>query len=66
MPIFAKAGIHPNTVSLTGAACGMLAAAAYYFSPAHGLLWIAALATLVTGAQYWEQARKALSAGDGA
>ncbi len=33
---------------------------------AHGLLWIAALATLVTGAQYWEQARKALSAGDGA
>jgi CDP-diacylglycerol--glycerol-3-phosphate 3-phosphatidyltransferase len=28
---------------------------------AHALLWIAALVTLVTGAQYWEQARKALS-----
>lgn len=29
---------------------------------AHGLLWVAALVTLVTGAQYWEQTRKALSA----
>ncbi|HEY2178217.1 MAG TPA: CDP-diacylglycerol--glycerol-3-phosphate 3-phosphatidyltransferase [Caulobacteraceae bacterium] len=29
---------------------------------AHGLLWLAAVITLVTGAQYWEQARKALSA----
>ncbi len=28
---------------------------------AHGLLWLAALVTLITGAQYWEQARKALS-----
>jgi CDP-diacylglycerol--glycerol-3-phosphate 3-phosphatidyltransferase len=28
---------------------------------AHGLLWIATLVTLVTGAQYWEQARKALA-----
>jgi CDP-diacylglycerol--glycerol-3-phosphate 3-phosphatidyltransferase len=28
---------------------------------AHALLWVAALVTLVTGAQYWEQARKALS-----
>jgi CDP-diacylglycerol--glycerol-3-phosphate 3-phosphatidyltransferase len=28
---------------------------------AHGLLWLAAVITLVTGAQYWEQARKALS-----
>jgi len=27
---------------------------------AHGLLWLAALVTLITGAQYWEQARKAL------
>ncbi len=27
---------------------------------AHGLFWIAALVTLVTGAQYWEQTRKAL------
>jgi len=28
---------------------------------AHGLLWLAAIVTLITGAQYWEQARKALS-----
>jgi len=28
---------------------------------AHALLWIAAVITLITGAQYWEQARKALS-----
>ena len=27
---------------------------------AHALLWIAALVTLITGAQYWEQTRKAL------
>jgi CDP-diacylglycerol--glycerol-3-phosphate 3-phosphatidyltransferase len=27
---------------------------------AHGLLWLAALITLITGAQYWEQARHAL------
>jgi len=27
---------------------------------AHGLLWLAAIVTLVTGAQYWEQARRAL------
>jgi CDP-diacylglycerol--glycerol-3-phosphate 3-phosphatidyltransferase len=27
---------------------------------AHGLLWLAALITLITGAQYWEQARAAL------
>jgi CDP-diacylglycerol--glycerol-3-phosphate 3-phosphatidyltransferase len=27
---------------------------------AHGLLWLAALITLITGAQYWEQARVAL------
>ena len=27
---------------------------------AHALLWLAALITVVTGAQYWEQARKAL------
>ncbi|MBO9710856.1 MAG: CDP-diacylglycerol--glycerol-3-phosphate 3-phosphatidyltransferase [Caulobacter sp.] len=34
------------------------------FGPAslvtHGLLWLAAVVTLVTGAQYWEAARKAL------
>jgi CDP-diacylglycerol--glycerol-3-phosphate 3-phosphatidyltransferase len=28
---------------------------------AHALLWLAALITLITGAQYWEQARKALA-----
>ena len=28
---------------------------------AHGLLWAAALVTLITGAQYWAQARRALS-----
>jgi phosphatidylglycerophosphate synthase len=27
---------------------------------AHGLFWIAAIVTLITGAQYWEQTRKAL------
>jgi CDP-diacylglycerol--glycerol-3-phosphate 3-phosphatidyltransferase len=27
---------------------------------AHALLWVAAVITLITGAQYWEQARKAL------
>jgi CDP-diacylglycerol--glycerol-3-phosphate 3-phosphatidyltransferase len=28
---------------------------------AHALLWIAAIVTLITGAQYWEHARKALA-----
>jgi phosphatidylglycerophosphate synthase len=28
---------------------------------AHVLLWIAAVITVITGAQYWEQARKALA-----
>jgi len=28
---------------------------------AHSMLWLAALVTLITGAQYWEQARRALS-----
>jgi CDP-diacylglycerol--glycerol-3-phosphate 3-phosphatidyltransferase len=28
---------------------------------AHGLFWLAAVITLITGAQYWEQTRKALS-----
>ncbi|MBU4434973.1 MAG: CDP-diacylglycerol--glycerol-3-phosphate 3-phosphatidyltransferase [bacterium] len=27
----------------------------------HGLLWVAAIITLITGAQYWEAARKALT-----
>ena len=31
---------------------------------AHGLLWVAAVVTLITGAQYWEQARRALEAQD--
>ena len=29
---------------------------------AHGLFWLATLVTLITGAQYWEQTRKALGA----
>jgi len=28
---------------------------------AHGLFWVAALVTLITGIQYWEQTRKALA-----
>jgi CDP-diacylglycerol--glycerol-3-phosphate 3-phosphatidyltransferase len=28
---------------------------------AHALLWLAAVITLVTGAQYWEQARRSLA-----
>lgn len=28
---------------------------------AHGLMWVATAVTLITGAQYWEQTRKALS-----
>ena len=27
---------------------------------AHGLFWLAAAVTLITGSQYWEQTRKAL------
>ncbi|HEX7760501.1 MAG TPA: CDP-diacylglycerol--glycerol-3-phosphate 3-phosphatidyltransferase [Caulobacteraceae bacterium] len=34
---------------------------AYLTIVAHSLLWLAALVTLITGAQYWEQARRALS-----
>ncbi len=30
---------------------------------AHGLFWVAALVTLITGAQYWETTRKALQEG---
>ena len=30
---------------------------------AHGLLWLATIVTLITGAQYWEQARKELAKG---
>jgi len=30
---------------------------------AHGLLWVAAILTLITGAQYWSHAHKALSQG---
>jgi len=28
---------------------------------AHALFWVAAIVTLITGAQYWETTRKALS-----
>ena len=31
---------------------------------AHVILWLAAVVTLITGAQYWSQARKALSSGE--
>ena len=40
VPLFAKAGIHPNTVSLAGAACGLLAAAAYYFHQTSGMVFV--------------------------
>ena len=40
MPVFAKAGVHPNTVSLAGAACGLLAAAAYYFHQTNGMVFV--------------------------
>ena len=33
---------------------------AYFEVAAHGLFWIAALVTLITGTQYWVQTRKAL------
>ncbi len=33
----------------------------YLTIAAHTTLWLAALVTLITGAQYWEQARRALS-----
>ncbi len=39
VPIFARAGIHPNTVSLAGAAAGMLAAVAYYFHQTEGMVF---------------------------
>ena len=35
---------------------------AWFEVAAHVLLWIAAVVTLITGFQYWEQTRKALSA----
>lgn len=38
VPIFAKAGIHPNTVSLSGAAAGIAAAVAYYHHQAEGMV----------------------------
>ena len=40
VPIFAKAGVHPNTVSLAGAACGLLAAVAYYFHQTSGMVFV--------------------------
>jgi CDP-diacylglycerol--glycerol-3-phosphate 3-phosphatidyltransferase len=63
-----------TTLQLTALGCELLVACWAAFSlpddpavlgpatlGAHVLLWVAALATLITGAQYWEQARKALS-----
>jgi CDP-diacylglycerol--glycerol-3-phosphate 3-phosphatidyltransferase len=62
-----------TTLQLTALALELVVAAAGAFSflgdpavlgpltlAAHGLFWIAALVTLITGAQYWEQTRKAL------
>ena len=40
MPVFAKAGVHPNTVSVAGAACGVLAAIAYYFHQTSGMVFV--------------------------
>ena len=37
------------------------AARALFELAAHGMLWLAAVVTLITGFQYWEQTRKALS-----
>ena len=37
------------------------AARALFELGAHGMLWLAAVVTLITGFQYWEQTRKALS-----
>jgi phosphatidylglycerophosphate synthase len=39
VPVLAKAGIHPNTVSLAGAACGILAAVAYGFHQTSGMVF---------------------------
>ena len=41
----------PNTPDVVGPATVII----------HGLLWLAAIITLITGAQYWEAARKALT-----
>lgn len=60
-----------TTLQLTALACELLIAAwgafdlpfesqAPFAIAAHTLFWIAAAVTLVTGAQYWEQTRKAL------
>jgi CDP-diacylglycerol--glycerol-3-phosphate 3-phosphatidyltransferase len=64
-----------TTLQLTALACELVVAAWGAFSLpdnpavqntatmiAHGLFWIAAAVTLITGAQYWEQTRKALQA----
>ncbi|MBX7199707.1 MAG: CDP-alcohol phosphatidyltransferase family protein [Rhodospirillaceae bacterium] len=40
VPVFAKAGIHPNTVSIAGAAAGMLAAVAYYFHDTGSMVFV--------------------------
>lgn len=40
VPVLAKAGVHPNTVSIAGAACGVLAAAAYGFHETSGMVFV--------------------------
>ena len=63
-----------TTLQLTALACELIVGswAAFPMLPqdpavqgpvtgvAHGLFWLAALVTIITGAQYWEQTRKAL------
>ena len=64
-----------TTIQLTALAMELIVAAWGAFSlpdgtalrpgfelAAHSLFWLAALVTLITGAQYWEQTRKALQA----
>jgi CDP-diacylglycerol--glycerol-3-phosphate 3-phosphatidyltransferase len=64
-----------TTLQLTALALELLVAASGAFSflgdpavlqpltiAAHTLFWLATIVTLITGAQYWEQTRKALSA----
>lgn len=40
VPIFARAGVHPNTVSIAGAVSGMLAAVAYYFHQTGNMVFV--------------------------
>ena len=40
VPILARLGVHPNTVSILGAACGIAAGAAYYFYDRPGFVFL--------------------------